>query len=60
MRYLNNLKSTPAVVLGLSILLASGCGGGSSTETSSSSSSIVSRGHIDYGNMNDGSMQENV
>ena len=28
MRYLNKLKLIPAAVLGLSILLASGCGGG--------------------------------
>ena len=46
MKYLNNLKLTPAAALGLSILLASGCGGGSSSETSSSGASVVSRGII--------------
>ena len=50
MKYLNNLKYTPAAVLGASILLASACGGGSS-ETSSSGdgeagASVVSRGII--------------
>jgi hypothetical protein len=37
MRYLNNLKLTPAAVLGLSILLASGCGGGSSSRSTETS-----------------------
>ena len=46
MKYLNDLKLTPAAVLGLAILLASGCGGGSSSETSSSGASVVSRGII--------------
>ena len=51
MKYLNHLKLTPTAVLGLSILLASGCGGGGSSETSSSGASpsgasAVSRGII--------------
>jgi hypothetical protein len=46
MKYLNHLKLTPTAVLGLSILLTSGCGGGGSSETSSSGASAVSRGII--------------
>jgi hypothetical protein len=47
MRRLNNLKLTPAAVLGLTVLLVSGCGGGSSSSAEdSSSASVVSRGII--------------
>ena len=49
MKYLNNMKLIPAA-LGLSVLLASGCGGGGSSSDSETSStdgaSVVSRGII--------------
>ena len=50
MKHLKNMRLTPAA-LGLSILLASGCGGGSSSDTTSSGdeavgASVVSRGII--------------
>ncbi len=48
MKYLNNLKLTPVAVLGLSILLASGCGGGGSSDADEgrSDTTITSRGII--------------